>query len=326
MNIGDRYSETKLYRGIKNSNELPLIAEDLHEFSDTLINKSSYLLNSILGSGLIKDLNISVSSEGLSLLEPAILHIDGDICLIKNSASKYLASMSELYDNSLRTGTILVVGWYQHLHATSVMREYGGVTNDVLENNLMYEPLDIQVSTRYQFRWDIGVLHGEENLGALSIKARDVNGDEIPGEYKFSNIESKDSIYTADAPAGMDYCVDGKVYIIPLIDYETSTESREIAGARNVAIRKTSTKVEFIEQRFIDVASTDINSPSDIDIQMDFSSIPEDGVLQVSYEGLELLEGIDYVFNRSSRVITLLGFTRKAGENLVVTLTYLRST
>lgn len=239
MNIGNKYADNKLYRGVRVGNNLPLMAEDVLEMSDTIANKNKHLLDSILGSGLIKELDISYNSTGVTLKSPAILNIEGDICLVKNSSNKYLAYLSDMYSPTSRKGIICIVGWYQHLTSSTTMREYGGVSNKQLTNDLYNTTLGIQVSTRYQFRWDVAIVHESDvdNLTSVVIPQRDANGDLLSSGHVLSYFTKKDSVYLADPPPEMDYVVD-KIYIIPLIEYTNMESSHSLESIKCVDTRR----------------------------------------------------------------------------------------
>lgn len=239
MNIGNKYSDEKLYRGIKVGNGLPLLAEDIHEFSDTISNKNRHLLNSILGSGLIKEFEISYDSKGVSLNSPAILNIEGDICIIKNSTGKYLTLLSDMYNPTSLKGNICVVGWYQNITSYTTMREYGGVSNKEIPNDLLNKDLNMQVSTRYQFRWDIAIapVGNIEDISSITIPRRDANGNLLGSNYVLNSLNKKDSIYITDPPAGMNYVVD-KIYIIPIIEYTNIESSTTPGSIRNINLRR----------------------------------------------------------------------------------------
>ena len=360
LNIGHNYAENKVYRGIRTSNGLPYLAEDFHEVFDTIANKNSYVFGSILGSGILKDIEISISSAGIKLINPAILNIEGDICLVKNSDSLYFSSKEELTSTK---STIYVVGWYQHITASTTMRDYGGVRNESLPNDLIYEPLGIQVSSRYQFRWDTVILPNDlvELPSTLEIPARDANGELTGGNYTLRNISRKDSLYIADPPVNMDYAID-KVYIIPLIECNLSSNG-SILSAKSVSVLKTNSsgsvsvddseptddlhtgdmwydksaeelkiyieglgflssapKFGFLQYQCVDISQVDILEPRDITVQLDLPALLDTDILRVTYEGLELLEGTDYTINRQSLTLTLLNFTRMVGERLTVSM------
>lgn len=241
MNIGNQYKDSKLYRGIKYSNGLPLLMEDLTEFSDTIASKSSFLLSSILGSGLINEIDIYYNPTGIGISNPAVLNIEGDICLIKNSQNRYLTTMADIRKANQKSGLICVVGWYQHITSQTTMKEYGGVNNLELENDLIYKPLGIQVTTRYQFRWDTCIIPAD-TLGVstnITIPARDRNGVPRNSQITITDLSSLDSIYTAVAPKSMDYAVDSKIYIIPLMKYTINEDSQSLQSIESVDTRKT---------------------------------------------------------------------------------------
>lgn len=245
MNIGSQYNYKKLYRGIKHADGLPLTSEDLHEYADTQVKKNDYLLSSILGSGVIKEPSYSLTSGNLFLSEPLVLNIEGDIVLVKQSDSPLFSDWNP--SGTTSQGIVAVVGWYQLINSTTTMKEYGGVNNTTLTNDLVRPPLDIQVSTRYQFRWDIvgyeGVHKDLSNLPTnLTFKNRDKDGEVTTGtNYVVTeNLQRIDAIYKGTANQSISYAVDNQVYIIPFLHYTYDTTNNVVSSISSIGVRRTS--------------------------------------------------------------------------------------
>lgn len=245
MNIGSQYDDKKLYRGIKHADGLPLTSEDLHEYADTQIKKTDYLLSSILGSGMIKEPSYSLTSGNLFLSEPLVLNIEGDIALVKQSTSPLFSDWNT--SGSTTEGIIAIVGWYQLIDSTTTMKEYGGVNNDTLTNDLVRSPLDMQVSTRYQFRWDVVGYEGvDKDLSNLptnfTFKNRDKDGTMTSGtNYVVSSTATKiDSLYKGTAAQTISYAINNQVYIIPILHYTYDTLQSVVTSIRSIGVRKTS--------------------------------------------------------------------------------------
>lgn len=239
MNIGSTYADNKLYRGIKYSDGLPLLAKDLHEFSDTISQKNRYLLDNVVGSGILNTIQPYATPTGVRLREPAVLNVSGDICLIHTSTDVDLIGLDSL--SSYDSGSIVVVGWYQNITALTDMKEYGGVINDTLQNDLLYDPLNIQVSSRYQFRWDIVVVEGYVSSdSSLELHLKDANGND-KGETAIITLGDQIGyMFRASAPSSMNYAVDG-LYIIPLLDYSYDRENNSLDTVKSSPTRQTST-------------------------------------------------------------------------------------
>lgn len=359
MNIGNTYAENKVYRGIRHSNKLPLTAEDLHEFADTLYAKSGHLLENLVGSGIISKSALTLTSDGIQIVSPISVNIAGDIVIIGNSADKQFVRRTDLLDTT--KGTVFVVGWYQHLDFSSVLKEYGGVQNDTLVNDFIYTPLNIQVSTRYQFRWDVVVIKGDVPTPlTFNLPLRDKDG-ELTGESAEITTNTLGSIYIADAPPEMDYAVDG-LYIVPLIEYRYNTSTNNITSANTVPPRSSyniikqnteptgvfgegtiwyntdteefrtyivgkgfvsNTAVFGIAQyQYVDKSTETNETPTDMTYFLDtVPSLANSDIVRVVYEGLELTADIDYTLDRSVRELTLKNFIRRSGETLTVYVT-----
>lgn len=363
MNIGNKYSDNKIYRGVNVGNGLPLLAEDLVEISDTIANKNKYLLDNILGSGVIKELEISYDSFGVLLNSPAILNIEGDICLIKNSTGRYFMSISEMYHPSARHGIICVVGWYQHISADST-KEYGGVQNEDVPTYLIHPTLG-KVSSRYQFRWDTAVVFtsDSDNITSIHIPLRNADGEDTGLAKSIGSLTKKGSIYIAKTPAEMDYAEDN-LYIIPLIKYTTSETSERIESITGVNIRRPNSSGSVIKStttpqgKFYDgqewfnpdtlefktyvegvgfVANTtktgfvryqqSFTIPADNITHMNLTDLPiiqDTDILEVIYEGLQLSKDVDFHISSSESVPVIEWLINPmVGEKFVVNITRL---
>ena len=223
MLIGDRVSNNKLYRGIKHYDGLPLTSGDLHEYADLVQLKNSLFTNNIIGSGLLNSPECTVSSGGISLNEPAVILIDGDISLIQ--ADTDIITTTEIEDAGYTEGLICVVGWYQSITSSSTLRSYGGVRNQTLTNDLIDSKFNVQVSTRYQLRWDIILIdsgmYDSGNPISLSLINRDATGAATTGTTSITIPVSSDNVRTVAKPSSMDYSV-SDLYIVPIVKYRYS--------------------------------------------------------------------------------------------------------
>lgn len=220
MLIGNRYADNKMYRGIKHYNNLPLTSGDLHEYADILQMKNAYLLNNLLGAGTLNVPAISISSTGISLQSPSVILIDGDISLIQSDDE--LIKISEIDSSGISEGLLCIVGWYQSLTATSTLRSYGGVRNNIIENDIIDTDLNIQVSTRYQLRWDIVLIdkttYESNNPININIPNRDSTGSLTTGNTSITANIKTNNIRVATKPNTMDYAV-SDLYVVPILSY-----------------------------------------------------------------------------------------------------------
>lgn len=235
MLIGTQYSDNKIYRGVRHYDGLPFTSEDIQEYSDTLYMKSAYLMNNIVGYGVLNSPAMSISSAGIRLAEPAIVLIDGDISLIQSDDNTPIINKSAIKSAGITRGSVCIAGWYQHLRYSSVLRNYGGVDNSILPNDLADNEFHAQISTRYQFRWapiiiDTDLLESDEIT--FNFSDRDEAG-ELTGDYhSITSHTKKDNIFLSDVPDTMDYAL-SDMYIVPICKYEYSTDEDIITGVYN---------------------------------------------------------------------------------------------
>lgn len=220
IQVGKQYADNKLYRGIKHVDGYPLTSEDLHEISDTIYKKQSYLMNNIIGYGLLNPLKlVRDAAGGIKLEEPAVLLIDGDISLV-HSDKDSLVPIDLINKSSYPSSLVAILGWYQHIDTSTKFKNYGGVLNsDELENDLL--KLGVQLSSRYQFRW-IPIIVDQSMIESgtlnISIENRDKNGDLVSGTSNITATERVGDAYVAPKPSSMDYAI-SDLYIIPMCKY-----------------------------------------------------------------------------------------------------------
>lgn len=233
MLIGNQYSDNKVYRGIRHYDHLPLTSGDIHEYADTLYMKNAYIMNNIIGYGTLNTPTVTISRAGIRLNEPAVLLIDGDVSLIQSDDDTPIISRDIIELASHSSGVICVVGWYQSLTVSSTLRNYGGVANSVLPNDLLNEELDMQISTRYQFRW-APILLSSDDLTSDSITfdllARDESGELLGGNYSITSTSKFGNAFIAPRPAEMEYAL-SDLYIVPVLKYSYDSTSTNITAA-----------------------------------------------------------------------------------------------
>lgn len=235
MLIGNKYADNKMYRGIRYYDMKPLLSEDVHEFSDTMYKKTAYIMNNLLGHGVLNTPSSRVLDDGVYLNEPAVILINGDICLIQSSEGSPIISKSKIRDANYASGSICIIGWYQHIDSSyTKMRDYGGIDNNTIEQDLTANKFKTEISTRYQFRW-MPILLSNEDISSesfnLSIMKRDKEGDIIEGTHSLLANRSLGNIFIANKPSEMVYSsldTDPYLYIVPILKYEYDAESSTI--------------------------------------------------------------------------------------------------
>ena len=242
MLIGSQYSDNKVYRGIRYYDHLPLTSSDIHEYADTVYMKTAYIMNNIVGHGVLNTPLLRISTSGIRLQEPAVLLIDGDISLIQSDDNTSIIDISKIRDAGLAAGSLCIVGWYQAITAQSTMRNYGGVENSTLPNDLIDNEFKIQVSTRYQFRWTpviIGTSELESTSITFDIADRDDSGELIGTTTSITSSNKLSNVFVAPKPSSMSYS-ESDLYIVPLFRYVYDEASDSIITATNYLPLKTS--------------------------------------------------------------------------------------
>lgn len=227
MLIGNQYADNKLYRGIKHYDHMPLTSEDIHEYSDTVSMKNAYLMNNLLGYGTLNTPTIVTDSSGLELSEPSVVMIDGDIALVQSDNDVPLVTRQQITDAGHQRGVVGIIGWYQAITSGSTMRNYGGVDNSILLNDLSKaEFKSMQISSRFQFRWFPVIVSKEDASSdtlSIEIADRDVKGDRLD---TVSTIESKAKInnsFVFEAPVNMYYAI-SDLYFVPILEYHEEND------------------------------------------------------------------------------------------------------
>ena len=251
MLIGDQYNDEKLYRGVKYYDSMPLASGDLHEQLDINFMKNAYLMNNLLGYGTINSPHLDVTENGISLSEPSVLMIDGDISLIKNDDGTELVTIQDIQEIGVSEGIIAIVGWYQHIQYDDTIRKYGGVKNAALENDLLNKKFNMQISTRYQFRWfpilvSQDAMYGDEL--SLEFLNRDKHGDITSGTSIVNSYKKVGHIFLAEAPDTMDYAV-SNLYIAPIVKYSyVDGKFTSVQACQKITVGSGSGGSEFIVQ------------------------------------------------------------------------------
>lgn len=233
MLVSKKYSDDRLYRGVRVYDGLPLSSDDLHEYADTLQRKNAFLLNNIVGAGALNEPACQISAAGISLESPSVILVDGDIALIQADSAP-LVPIDLIRQANYSEGLLCAIGWYQHLTHSSTLRAYGGVNNSVIENNLVDEELAIQLSTRYQLRWDIVLIDAAAYASGSSISinllSRDAAGNSLSEYIPITIPASDQTVRSVAKPSSMDYAV-SDLYIVPILSYQYSESSISDAKA-----------------------------------------------------------------------------------------------
>lgn len=246
MQIGTNFSEKRVYRGIKHYDSLPLLSKDIHEYSDTVAAKNSYIMKNVLGNGTLNEPKLVISGSGIALTEPSVVSIDGDIALIQ--ADSQLVSMNDIVSAGHTKGAVCIVGWYQHLNATDVVRGYGGVLNTSITNDLLDNPLNIQASTRYQFRWDVvllahDVVASTNKSVTFSHKVRDKDGTYLELVKNITTSSMNGDVRTLASSEHIPYAT-GPIYLVPILSYDY--DGSNIVDAKAWKSRKPGSAGEFL--------------------------------------------------------------------------------
>lgn len=354
-------SEEKLYRGILHQDGLPLTANELHETSDTVISKSKFLLNNLVGNGAIlnKDNPVTYDNLGIRLTSPLAVNLDGDILCIGNSIGVNLIDSSEL--ETTFEGVICLVGWYQELDSRSTIREYGGVRNTVIANDLIDPDLHIQVSKRYQFRWDIAPAKYADSTYSVIVKKRDNTGVVTSGTTTYSDI----SLSGVTEKSSSDSWVhEGKVYIIPIITYsynsstqifsrvsivennlnsnmylvESASEPTNVpvgttwynsvtgefsTNVRDKGFVKATASLSFIQYKTYYIFPSSVTPAQNITVPVGIETLNDKDSLIVTYEGTTLSQDQNYLIDYANHSIILLNRTANQGDRVDFTMTRL---
>lgn len=155
MNLDSRTTDKKLFSRFKYYNGLPHTAEDIHGDDDLSARKSELLLNHLFGNGLLgtPQFGKSVTSDLMNIRveSPFPVNINGDIFLVGSSDGVYPVSVPLDF-----SGTLVLVCWVSSINNVSKNYEYGCMRNTEISMSDLIDPnLNIQVSSRYQVRYDI---------------------------------------------------------------------------------------------------------------------------------------------------------------------------
>lgn len=361
MLIDNRYADNKIYRAVKHYDSMPLTSGDLHEQFDTEYMKNAYIMDNLLGYGTLNTPTISIES-GIKLSEPSVIMIEGDVALIQSDDDKPLVSLQSIQDAGYSEGIVCMLGWYQHISVVSKLRNYGGVDNSELENDLMDDRFPTAISSRFQLRWFPIILSKSDYLSesiTLEIDDRDREGDKTGTKSSVTSKGKKDSAIIFDKPDSMDYAK-SDLYLIPLVDYEYSTELSNVyahetlSAGRPFIVRETepsgsfsdgttwynpitrefktyvhasggfvssASKMAFLQYQSIYTIDEATIAPSDVEIPVGVNPLQEGDILRVIYEGLELAKDLHYTIDYDRSIITLLDFTTNVGDNIYFTVT-----
>lgn len=257
MLIGDRKDESKLYRGIRHYDGLPLTSEDIHEESNLVARKTALLTNNLVGNGTLNEPTCTITNSGISLDEPAVVMIDGDVSLIQSDEGFPIAYLNDIRSAGYEDGVVCILGWYQHLDQSSTIKSYGGVRNYTITNDLLDSNVGgVQVSTRYQFRWDIVLVSYEDLSSGESFKInyleRDSHGAVTTMTAEIEVPDTKDRVKIIQKlPLSMLFYAESDLYLVPILRYKfsngelISAESyRAIKPVPHIEVLKSSTTPE----------------------------------------------------------------------------------
>lgn len=225
MLIDNRYADNKMYRAIKHYDSMPLTSGDLHEQFDTEYMKNAYIMDNILGYGTLNTPIISTKS-GIRLSEPSVVMIEGDVALIQSDNDTPLVSEESIASAGYPEGIVCILGWYQHISVMNKLRNYGGIDNSEIPNDLMDDRFPTAISSRFQLRWFPIIINKSDYLSGyleIEIDDRDKDGDKLGTKSLIKSKGIKDSVILFDKPDSMTYA-ESDLYLVPIVDYEYSTK------------------------------------------------------------------------------------------------------
>lgn len=364
MLIGSQYSDEKLYGGIKHYDSLPLTSGDIHEYADTQSMKSAYIMNNIIGHGILNSPRLSLSATGIKLLDPAVLLLDGDIALIAHDSNKNIIDTTEIAAKGYSEGSVCIVGWYQHIKASNTLHKYGGVNNSTIPNTLADNSAHVQFSTRYQFIWNRVLVSSaslENSTLKITLPLVDENGNATLESATITSVSKVNNVYRAPAPSSMSYAV-SDIFIIPVLRYIFNSSTENITDVKNylpispkgtsgfiekdteptgeynagtvwynpitrefktyvsgVGFIDSTSKIGYLQYQSAYTVPLTIDTPQDIEINININELEENDILRVYYEGLTLTPDEQYTVDYVRHTITLKDFTIQKDEKITFT-------
>lgn len=229
MNLSDRTSDLKVFSRNKYSDGLPHTSDDIHQEQDLMLKKTGMILDTLIGSSLLEPATFQLSINGdttsVRLASPVPVNLGGDIFLIGNNENVYPLEVSSSF-----TGSIVLVCWYTNVTSNSDIYAYGGLCNEVVENDLLNSALGIQTSSRYQVRWNLALCDQQFDYSNPATSVIDgvhpflsENGETTRQSWtqgvdifgKFYRVPQSTSIPSTD----------GYVYILPIASVSSGTIS-----------------------------------------------------------------------------------------------------
>lgn len=228
MKISDKYSNKKLYTGIRYHNGLPVSAEDLHQYEDIIYNKNRLVYKNILSNGVIETplLSINTGSNFMSILVNELpLNISGDIVYISNINETTNSSYSVT-----SSGQLYLFGWYEELNTSSDITEYGGMFNKLTTNDILDDYSHVQTTTKYQFRWGMKCTTVTDETIVVQVPKQGHVTSATDKTVYFSNLEGSNGYYVlknASTVLGtsLPFVVEDTMYLIKLADVVATSSS-----------------------------------------------------------------------------------------------------
>lgn len=315
MTLSKLFDPSKIYNRLRFYDNLPLSADDLLETEDLSIYKNTILGDNLLGNGIINNPEISLDpSKGVKLSEPAAIYLDGDIFLVQSDT--YLLTAADMKALRSANGTICILAWQQQITSESVLRNYGGLDNKIITNDVLDNKWGIQVTTRYQWVWyplAVSTASLKEDSIELNLIGRDANGDKTSNTFTVTSKSRYHGAFLLPAPKDLTHIL-SDMYLIPIATYQYDSSKGSSEQLSNVdIIRRTTSDTQTmyysVDTKYTE--ETDITIPITLKDRID-------NIVLVTYNGVALSEGQHYKFNKSERSITLLGFTTRVGDEVVI--------
>lgn len=196
MQLGDKLDDSKIYPSFRFFNGLPITQRDLESIQDSERLKMKMLLSAFYFQGVFGDFAPTVSARNVTIPK-AMINLGGDLYVIaKDGGAATTLAVSTLANGvSERVDSICIEGFFEEITASTTVPKYGGLANTQDASGLTDPDLNMQVSTRYQFKWRIRQLEGISDMTTvipMKKDGSDLTGktyQAVPGEPSLFKIE-----------------------------------------------------------------------------------------------------------------------------------------
>lgn len=196
MNFSQKFDVKKLFSAVRFFDGLPLVHEDLHQLQDKERFARKTMASRLAYQGILDSPDISVEG-GQLVLRKSVLNLEGDFFVIQSSDGILEIPIPANTGGGSRTDTVVLEGFFKEVTATSTLKEYGGLNNSTISNDLTHQGTGIQVSTRYQFQWRVRILEGITDL--TKVNAMTPTG--LTTTTKYQGVEDEPFLFEVVDPA-----------------------------------------------------------------------------------------------------------------------------